>query len=50
LIRDTLNSSSLIPVRNRKRKRISGYYQRQIAQSFDQEKCLEETRSSRNSP
>jgi hypothetical protein len=38
LIRDTLNSSSLIPVRNRKRKRISGYYRRQIAQSFDQEK------------
>jgi transposase len=38
LIRDTLNSSSLLPVRNRKRKRISGYYRRQIAQSFDQEK------------
>jgi hypothetical protein len=38
LIRDTLNSSSLIPVRNRKRKRISGYYRRQIAQSFDQKK------------
>jgi hypothetical protein len=38
LIRDTLNSSSLIPVRNRKRKRISGYYRRQIVQSFDQEK------------
>jgi hypothetical protein len=38
LIRDTLNSSSLIPVRNRKRKRISRYYQRQIAQSLDQEK------------
>jgi len=38
LIRDTLTSCSLIPVRNRKRKRISGYYQRQIALSFDQEK------------
>jgi hypothetical protein len=38
LIRDTLNSSSLIPVRTRKRKRISGYYRRQIAQSSDQEK------------
>ena len=38
LIRDTLNSGSLIPVRNRKRKRISGYYRRRIAQSFDDEK------------
>ena len=38
LIRDSLNSCSLIPVRNRKRKRISGYYRRRIAQSFDQEK------------
>ena len=38
LIRDTLNSCSLIPVRNRKRKRISGYYRRRIAQSFDDEK------------
>jgi transposase len=39
LIRDTLNSCSLIPVRNRKRKRISiYYYRRQIALSFDQEK------------
>ena len=38
LIHGTLNSSSLIPVRNRKRKRISGYYQRRIAQSFDEEK------------
>jgi transposase len=38
LIRDTLKSCSLIPVRNRKRKRISGYYRRRIAQSFDQEK------------
>jgi hypothetical protein len=31
LIHDTLNSCSLIPVRNRKRKRISGYYRRQIS-------------------
>ena len=38
LIRDTLNSCSLIPVRNRKRKRISGYYRRQIALAFDQER------------
>jgi len=38
LIRDTLNSGSLIPVRDRKRKRISGYYRRRIALSFDQEK------------
>ena len=38
LIQDTLNSCSLIPVRNRKRKRISGYYRRRIAQSFDEEK------------
>ena len=32
------NSCSLIPVRNRKRKRISGYYRRRIAQAFDEEK------------
>ena len=38
LIRDALNSCSLIPVRNRKRKQISGYYRKRIAQSFDQEK------------
>jgi hypothetical protein len=38
LIHDTLNSCSLIPVRNRKRKRISGYYRRRIAQSFDEER------------
>jgi transposase len=38
LIRDTLNSCSLIPVRNRKRKRISGYYRRRIAQTFNEEK------------
>jgi len=38
LIRETLNSCSLIPIRNRKRKRIYGYYRRRIAQSFDQEK------------
>jgi transposase len=38
LIRDSLHACSLIPVRNRKRKRISGYYRRRIAQSFDQEK------------
>jgi hypothetical protein len=38
LIRDTLKSCSLIPVRNRKRKRIIGYYRRRISRSFDQEK------------
>ena len=38
LIRESLNSCSLIPVRNRKRKRISGYYRRRIAQSFNEEK------------
>ena len=38
LFRDTLNSCSLIPVRNRKRNLISGYYRRRIAQSFDDEK------------
>jgi hypothetical protein len=38
LIHNTLNSCSLVPVRNRKRKRISGYYRRQLALSFDDEK------------
>ena len=38
LIRDTLNSCSLILVRNRKCKRISRYYRRRIAQSFNEEK------------
>ena len=38
LIQDTFNSCALIPVRNRKRKRISGYYRRRIAQSFDEKK------------
>ena len=36
LIRDDLNAYSLIPVRTRKRKRISGFYRRELAQSFDQ--------------
>jgi hypothetical protein len=36
LIHETLNSCSLIPVRNRKRKRVSGYYRRRLAQSFDE--------------
>jgi hypothetical protein len=35
LIRDDLNSYSLIPVRDRKRKRISGYYRRELSRSFD---------------
>jgi hypothetical protein len=38
LIRDTLNSCSIIPVRNRKRKRISGYCLQRIAPFFDDEK------------
>jgi hypothetical protein len=38
LIRDSLNSCSLIPVRNKKRKRISGYYRKRIAQNFDEDK------------
>jgi hypothetical protein len=35
LIRNTLNSHSLIPVRNRTRKRISGYYRRKMMSLFD---------------
>jgi hypothetical protein len=35
LIRDDLNAYSLIPVRTRKRKRIFGTYQRELARSFD---------------
>lgn len=35
LIRDTLNSCSLIPIRVRKRKHISGYYRRIMAKLFD---------------
>ncbi|MGA2161551.1 MAG: IS5 family transposase [Methanoregula sp.] len=38
LIRDTLNPCSLIPVRDSKRKRISGYYRRRLSLSFDLEK------------
>jgi len=37
VIRDSLNSCSLIPVRNGKRKRISEYYPRRIALAFDEE-------------
>ena len=36
LIRDDLNSYSLIPVRTRQRKRISGFYRRELSRSFDQ--------------
>jgi len=35
LIRDDLNAYSLIPVRTRKRKRIFGVYQRELARFFD---------------
>jgi hypothetical protein len=38
LIQDTLNASSFVPVRKRKRKRIFGYYRRSLALSFDREK------------
>ena len=38
LIQETLDSCSLIPVRNRKRKRISGFYRRRIDQLFDERK------------
>jgi len=37
LIHEVLDSDSLIPVRNRKRKRILGYYRRSLARSFDEE-------------
>ncbi|OPY35400.1 MAG: Transposase DDE domain protein [Methanoregula sp. PtaU1.Bin051] len=37
LIRDTLNSCSLIPIRERERKRISGYYRRRMRVLFDPE-------------
>jgi hypothetical protein len=36
LIHKVLNSCSLIPVRDRKRKRISGYYRKSLAQDFDE--------------
>lgn len=36
LIRDDLNADSLIPVRTRKQKRISGVYRRELARAFDQ--------------
>jgi hypothetical protein len=35
LIRDTLQASSLIPVRTRKRKHIAGYHRKRLARSFD---------------
>jgi len=38
LICDTLNAHAIIPVRNRKRKRISGFYRRRLALAFDDEK------------
>jgi hypothetical protein len=38
LILDTLNSRSLIMVRNRKHKPIFRYYRRRIIQAFDEEK------------
>jgi len=44
LIRDTLNSCSLIPVRDRKRKEISGFYRRELARSFDQARYHQRTK------
>ncbi len=38
LIRGDLNAYSLIPVRTRKRKRISGFYRRELNRFFDEEK------------
>jgi len=38
LVWDTLNACSHIPVSDRKRKRIFGYYRRRISQSFDERK------------
>ena len=35
LIRDTLNSCALIPIRQRKRKRVSGYYRQKMVKLFD---------------
>lgn len=35
LIWDTLNSCALVPIRNRKRKRISGFYRRNMVKLFD---------------
>ena len=35
LIRDDLNSYSLIPIRTRKRKWISGFYRKELSLSFD---------------
>jgi len=35
MIRDDFESFSVIPVKTRKRKRISGHYRRELAHSFD---------------
>jgi len=35
LVHETLNADSLIPIRNRKRKRISGYYRKRLSHSFN---------------
>jgi hypothetical protein len=37
LIRETLRSQALIPIRRRKRKRIAGYYRRKMMEQFDQD-------------
>jgi transposase len=36
LIRDTLGADSLIPVRNRKRKRVNGRYRKLLSKEFDE--------------
>ncbi|MCK9591529.1 MAG: transposase [Methanoregula sp.] len=50
LIRDDLNSYSLIPVRTRKRKRISGVYRRDSHGLSTKPATLKETRSKPYSP
>jgi transposase len=37
-IHEILNACSIIPIRNRKRKRISGHYRKRLAQVFDDKK------------
>jgi len=44
LIRDTLNSCSLIPIRDRKRKQIIGYYRRKMVMLFDPDQYHQRTK------
>ncbi len=43
LIRNELGAESLIPVRDRERKKIIGYYRRKTAKCFDHHDTIEET-------